>query len=250
MTPLNDRDARTLAGLFAHPLRQNIHWHDVLHLCNAIGGEVDVLRNQRLRLRLPAGGYQIWMQSRSQAGRGELQQDDVMQLRRFLAQAGITPTEQSTAGPPLPSESEPVRLVIRIDHRLADLYRLHDNTIEHTHIRPHGLWGSDQNLSHRHERDIAGQRAPLDREYLHHISTALEQADQVLLCGHGHGQADVVQLLLKELHQHRPDLLQRVVGSERLDDPALSERQLLRLAAQHFGSEPPRLGAAEPAQRS
>jgi hypothetical protein len=140
--------------------------------------------------------------------------------------------------------------VIRIDHRLADLYRLNDDEVQHTHIRPHGVWGGDQNLSHRHERDIAGQRAPLDREYLQHISTALEQADQVVLCGHGHGQADVVQLLLKELRQHRPDLLQRVIATERLDDPALSERQLLRLATQHFGSGMPRLGAAEPAQKS
>jgi hypothetical protein len=249
MTPLNDRDARTLAGVFAHPLQHNIHWHDVMHLCNTIGGDVDVLRDQRVRLRLPAGGYQIWMHSRSQPGRGELHHDDVMQLRRFLAQAGITPTGHSNPGP-APTGSEPVRLVIRIDHRLADLYRLNDDEVQHTHIRPHGVWGGDQNLSHRHERDIAGQRAPLDREYLQHISTALEQADQVVLCGHGHGQADVVQLLLKELRQHRPDLLQRVIATERLDDPALSERQLLRLATQHFGSGMPRLGAAEPAQKS
>jgi hypothetical protein len=249
MTTMAARDERTLSALFAHPLQHNIRWQDVLHLCNAIGGDVEVLPDQRLRLRLIAGGYQIWLHARSRPGRGVLHQDDVLQLRRCLTLAGIPPSGERGA-PAAASTTQPVQLLIRIDHRQADIYRLSDDRIEHTHIRPHGLWGSEQNLSHRHERDIAGQRAPLDKDYLQHIATAMEQADQVVLCGHGHGEADVVQLLLKELQLHRPDLLQRVIATERLDDPALTERQLLRLAAHHFGSEPPRLDAAEAAQRS
>lgn len=255
MTALHSRDEHTLAAVFGHPLQHNIHWRDVLHLCQAIGGEVQVLRDQRLRLRLTTGEYQFWIHTHTQPGSGTLQEDEVLQLRRFLKLAGIEPagdsraTGDSSAAEPA-ADDRPVRLVIRLDHRLADVYQLIDGQIQHTHLRPHGLWGGDQNLSHRHERDIAGQRAPLDKAYLRQIGNVLEQADQVVLCGHGHGQADVVQLLLQELRAHRPDLLTRVIATERLDDPALSERQLLLLTSQHFGSEPQRPGAAEPPRKS
>jgi hypothetical protein len=255
MTALHSRDEHTLAAVFGHPLQHNIHWRDVLHLCQAIGGEVQVLRDQRLHLRLPTGEHQIWMHTHVQPGRGTLQEDEVLQLRRFLKLAGITPAgDAGGAGETRATEpaagDRPLRLVIRLDHRLADVYQLIDDRIQHIHLRPHGLWGEDQNLSHRHERDIAGQRAPLDKAYLRQIGNVLEQADQVVLCGHGHGQADVVQLLLQELRTHRPDLLARVIATVRLDDPALSERQLLQLAAQHFDSEAQRPDAAEPPRKS
>ena len=138
--------------------------------------------------------------------------------------------------------------MVRLDHRGADLWHLVGEAVEQAELEPHGLWGSDQNLSHRHERDIAGQRAPLDHAYLEGLSDAIAQADAVLLLGHGHGQADVRQLLVAHLRRHHPLLLQRIVGVVTVDDSALSEAELLALAREHFGNQPHRRPLATPGQ--
>jgi len=140
------------------------------------------------------------------------------------------------------------RLQVRLDHRGADLWHLVGEAVEQAELEPHGLWGGDQNLSHRHERDIAGQCAPLDHAYLEGLSDAIAQADAVLLLGHGHGQADVRQLLVAHLRRHHPQLLQRIVGVVTVDDSALSEAELLALAREHFGNQPHRRPLATPGQ--
>ena len=171
----------------------------------------------------------------------------MLRLRRLLEQAGITP-EHPEASEPGPRGDQAHRLVVRLDHRGADLWHLVGEAVEQAELEPHGLWGSDQNLSHRHERDIAGQRAPLDHAYLEGLSDAIAQADAVLLLGHGHGQADVRQLLVAHLRRHHPLLLQRIVGVVTVDDSALSEAELLALAREHFGNQPHRRPLATPGQ--
>jgi hypothetical protein len=171
----------------------------------------------------------------------------VLRLRRLLEQAGITP-EHPEASEPGPRGDQAHRLVVRLDHRGADLWHLVGEAVEQAELEPHGLWGSDQNLSHRHERDIAGQRAPLDHAYLEGLSDAIAQADAVLLLGHGHGQADVRQLLVTHLRRHHPQLLQRIVGVVTVDDSAMSEAELLALAREHFGNQPHRRPLAAPGQ--
>jgi len=70
----------------------------------------------------------------------------------------------------------------------------------------------------------------------------------VLLLGHGHGQADVRQLLVTHLRRHHPQLLQRIVGVVTVDDSAMSEAELLALAREHFGNQPHRRPLAAPGQ--
>jgi hypothetical protein len=57
-------------------------------------------------------------------------------------------------------------------HTHTDAFLLDGDTVEHAALRPHGLWGSDQSLRHRHDGDIAGQRAPLDHAYLDRVVPA------------------------------------------------------------------------------
>jgi hypothetical protein len=113
---------------------------------------------------------------------------------------------------------------------------------------PHGIWGTDQNLTHRHDRDQAGQRAPLDNDYLARITEAMTEADVVLLLGHGTGESDMRQVLLHYLETHRRDLIERIVGVETLDGSDLSEEEMLAVAREHFGNLPHRRPLVIPGQ--
>ena len=140
------------------------------------------------------------------------------------------------------------RLVIQLDNAAAHLWWLQGETVEHSELKPHGLWSTGQRLSHRHDRDIAGQRAPLDHAYLNAISEALEGAEAVLLLGHGTGESSMAHLLLQHLQTHRPDLLPRIVATVSLDDGGLSPQGLLAIARQHFGNLPHRHPLVVPGQ--
>ena len=94
-----------------------------------------------------------------------------------------------------------------------------------------------QRLSHRHDRDIAGQRAPLDHDYLTRIEQAIAQAKVVLLVGHGKGQRNMAEVLKNHLRQHQPHLLERVRAIT-VNDTSLSDDALLALARQQFGNLP------------
>jgi hypothetical protein len=61
-------------------------------------------------------------------------------------------------------------------------------------------------------------------------------ADGVLLLGHGSGESDMRLVLLDYLQQHRPDLLDRIVGIDSLSMAHPSEAQILANAREHFGN--------------
>jgi hypothetical protein len=236
----------TLDALFAHPLRHNIRWDHLVGLWDSLGGQVERLDQARLRLRLPDGS-ETWMHHAAGRQHAVLAADDVLRLRHLLQQAGITPSHP-VAVPAVPRGDQARRLVMRMNHRGADVYWLDGDEVDHATLRPHGLWGSEQNLSHRHDRDIPGQRAPLDNDYLQRLTLMLESADTVLLLGHGHGEASLMHTFLGYVRRHRPELLGRISASEHLDDSAFSEGQLLAHAREHFGNLPHRRAIAIPGQ--
>jgi len=237
---------QTLQALFAHPLQHGLRCSRVEGLLLSLGAEVEHLPDHRLQVRLPAGQV-VCLHAAPSLHHPWLDEEGVLRLRRLLQQAGITP-EHPEPAPPAPRGDQAVRLVVRLDHHGATLWRLEGEAVERAQLHPHGLWGGDQNLSHRHERDLAGQRAPLDHDYLARISAAMATADAVLLLGHGRGSSDMRQLLLHHLETHRRDLIDRIVAIETVDDSALSEAGLLALARLHFGNLPHRQPLATPGQ--
>lgn len=84
-----DRDNATLQAVFDQPTRQNIAWVDVMHLCNSLGGDVQIFRDHRVRVRLTAGDYHIWLNTSAHDGQHSLSSEHVLQLRRFLRLAGL-----------------------------------------------------------------------------------------------------------------------------------------------------------------
>lgn len=235
----------TLEALFAHPIQHGIHRNRVIELCRALGAEVTQLDQNRLRVRW-AGGEETWLHCGSGNGKNALHPDGLMRLRQVLEQQGISVAHPEPRGESARGDQSH-RLVIRMDHRHSDLFHLEGRDVDHAVLRPHGLWGTGQRLSHRHDRDIAGQRAPIDTDYLQRITQAIAAADVVLLVGHGKGRSNITEVLLKYLERHQAPLLERVTAVS-LNDTSLSDDGLLALARRHFGNLPHRHSLRIPGQ--
>ncbi|MFM9046545.1 MAG: hypothetical protein ACKOOH_02600 [Cyanobium sp.] len=237
---------RTLETLFSHPLAHGLRASKVEALLHALGAEVTPLDGRRLKIRLP-GGQETWLEVGAGVHHPDLDPDAVMRVRHLLQEAGVAPGHPEADGPGVRGDQSR-RLVIHLDHHRTDAFLLEGDQVEHAVLAPHGIWGSGENLSHRHDRDIAGQKAPRDYDYLNRIMHAMEAADAVLLLGHGTGESDMRQLLLDHVRRHRPDLLERLVGVETLSIADPSEGQLLAVAKEHFGNLPHRRPLVIPGQ--
>ncbi|MFM8259733.1 MAG: hypothetical protein ACKN83_07915 [Vulcanococcus sp.] len=241
---------QTLQALYAHPLQHGLRRSRVEALLVSLGADLELLSGHRLQVQLPDGSS-TWLHAGKGAHHPCLDGEAVLRLRHLLQAAGITPDHPDASAASVRGD-QGERLVLQLDHRRAHLWTLQAAgpvaSAEVSLLAAGELWAGDQNLSHRHERDIAGQRAPLDHAYLEQLSARIAEADAVLLLGHGHGQADVRGLLLRHLRLHHPALLERIVGVVALDDTALSEGQLLALAQEHFGNLPHRRPLVVPGQ--
>lgn len=78
---------RTLAAIFAEPVRANINWSDVEALLAACGADISEGEGSRVRIALH-GVRAVFHRPhpRKEAGRGA-----VRSVRRFLTEAGVTP---------------------------------------------------------------------------------------------------------------------------------------------------------------
>lgn len=237
---------RTLEALFSHPLAHGLRASKVEALLHALGADVTPLNGRRLRIRFP-GGQDTWLEVGEGVHHPDLDPEAVLRVRHLLQEAGVTPGRPEAEGP-RPRGDQSRRLVIHLDHHRTDAFLLEGDAVEHAVLTPHGVWGSGENLSHRHDRDIAGQKAPRDHDYLNRILQAMEGADAVLLLGHGTGESDMRQLLLAHVRRHRPDLMERLVGVETLASADPSEGQLLAVAREHFGNLPHRHPLVIPGQ--
>lgn len=229
---------RTLQALYAHPLQHGVRVAKVEALFRSLGATVTELGDRRLRLQMPAG-QETWIHTSCGLRQPDLDAEAMMRIRHLLQEAGVTPDHPEADGPS-PRGDQSRRLILHLDHRHTDVFRLEGEEVEHAVLKPHGIWGTDQNLSHRHDRDQAGQRAPVDHDYLARLAAAIADADVVLLLGHGHGANDMRQLLLHDLETHHRELVDRIVGIETLDDGGLSDDELLAMAREYFGNQPHR----------
>jgi hypothetical protein len=242
---MNRHHLRTLEALYAHPLRHGVRRSQVEALFRSLGAEVSSLEDQRLRIRMPAG-QETWIHANC-GHHPDLDSDAMQRVRQFLQEIGVNP-DHPEADADSPRGDQSRRLVMVLDHQHTDVFRLEGDTVEHAVLLPHGVWGSGENLTHRHDRDIAGQRAPRDADYLARLSAAMADADAVLLLGHGTGESDLRQVLLDHLSHHRRDLLAKVVGVVTVDDGGLSDEGLLAIAREHFGNLPHRRPLRIPGQ--
>ena len=232
---MHKSETQTLQAIFAHPLQQGVRCQAVEDLLRALGGSTQ-LEGHRVKIKLPVAG-QTWIQLESHTQHKDLGKESTMQLRRFLEKAGVNPNNPAKVLKGVRGDQSN-RLVLHLSHRSTDAYLLKGKEVEHAVLKAHGLWGEDQNLTHRHERDIAGQKAPTDYNYLKQLSSAIEAADAVVLVGHGDGDSDMRQHLIHFLENHHPHLMKKIVDVTTADGSRLQEGELLALARRQFGNLP------------
>lgn len=85
---LSGHHATTLAKIFGHPVSHNVEWHDVRSLLEHVG-EVQEERDGRLRVTI-AGSTRVF-ESLHNHHRHALDEQQVLDVRRMLADVGITP---------------------------------------------------------------------------------------------------------------------------------------------------------------
>jgi hypothetical protein len=235
---MNPSNLRTLHAIFAHPLQHGIRIHDVEALFSSFGATVHPLEHHRFKINWSSGEF-IWIALGHHPSRTELDGDAVIAVRRFLESAGHTPQQPEAAISPLLGDHG-TYLVLHLTHHSTEAFYSKGLGTENFTLKPFGLWSTHQSLHNRRERDLSGQKAPFDFDYLHLLVQAIQDSDAVLLLGHGHGESDMRQILLKYLANHHPGLLDRILDKTTLNAHTVTQAELLAIAADHLGQHPRR----------
>ena len=235
---MNASNLRTLHAIFAHPLQHGIRIHDVEALFSSLGATVHPLEHNRFKINWSSGEF-IWIDLGHHPSRTELDGDAVMAVRRFLESAGHTPQQPEAPISPLLGDHG-TYLVLHLTHHSTEAFYSKGLGTENFSLKPFGLWSTHQSLHNRRERDLSGQKAPFDFDYLHLLVQAIQDSDAVLLLGHGHGESDMRQILLKYLANHHPGLLNRILDKTTQNAHTVTQAQLLAIVADHLGQHPRR----------
>ena len=230
---MNASNLRTLQAIFAHPLQHGIRIHDVEALFSSLGATVHPLERHRLKISWPSGEF-IWIAMGNHSSRTELDGDAVMAVRRFLEDAGHSLLEPDPSSTPVVVDQGKY-LVLHLSHHSTEAFHFTGLGTERSTLKPFGLWSTHQSLHNRRERDLSGQRPPFDFDYLQLLVQAIQDSTVVLLLGHGHGESDMRQVLLKYLSSHHPGLLDRILDKSTVDAQTVTQPELLAIAADHFG---------------
>jgi len=228
--PLPDRagvsgaNRRTLNAVFRHPLAHNLEWNDVVALIDKIG---DVNRKPNDEFEFRVSGHVHFMH---RPHTKDVSSDDVVALRKFLAQAGWSSEER----PAEVERSEPaaVNLMVVVDHHDAKIYDIASdagNAAGKT-IKPYDPHHFLHHLTHKDQFVARGQRAPEDITFYQAIAAGLGRASSIVVVGHGTGKSNAANHLSDYLRTHHPALAKRIVRECVADLSSVTEPQLLKLA--------------------
>ncbi len=133
--------------------------------------------------------------------------------------------------------------VVWLDHRLAHVLHLaRDHVAEALHVHAKGSGHLLEHAKHIHHKagTRSGNHAPDNPIYFNDVIAALGDAHDWLIVGPGTAKQD----FMRHLKEHRPELIERVVGVESADHP--TDNQIAAHARRYFlGSDRlrPALGA-------
>lgn len=228
MPPLSHADRRVLDNLFSLPLSQDVSWHGVVGLCEALGG-VEVRPNGKFAFQLRDEQH---VMVRPEGDR--LAPEDVMDFRELITRAGYAPELSS---PPATTPGAAVaRLLIVVDHHEAKLYRI-DLALQGaaTHvITPYDPHQFLHHLAHKDQSRERGQRAHEDATFYERIAEAASAGGQVVLIGDGAGHSSAVHHLAEYLRTHHPETYQRIILERVADLGHLTDAQLLAIGRKAF----------------
>lgn len=79
----------TLEQIFAHPTSHNIHWRDVVHMFQALGGTTDETKKDHLKVKL--ADKEMSFNIPKNGGHTLEDNHEISQIRRFLKDCGFGP---------------------------------------------------------------------------------------------------------------------------------------------------------------
>jgi len=114
--------------------------------------------------------------------------------------------------------------IVWIDHHQAKVFRFNADDVERAVVRPH-----DPTVHLHHKANTIGSgHAPVDKDFLGRVTTAMAGAGTILIVGPAGAKTE----LATHLAAHAPDLSARVAAVEAADHP--SEGELVALARRFF----------------
>ncbi|HEV3260078.1 MAG TPA: type II toxin-antitoxin system HicA family toxin [Gemmataceae bacterium] len=84
---MSKKHRRTLAAIFAEPVRANVNWSDIETMLEACGAEISEGKGSRVRIALN-GVRAVFHRPHPQK---ETDMGALRSMRRFLSEAGVTP---------------------------------------------------------------------------------------------------------------------------------------------------------------
>ncbi|MES2370620.1 hypothetical protein [Thiobacillus thioparus] len=114
--------------------------------------------------------------------------------------------------------------VVWLDHNEARVMHVSPDDVEKSVIHP---VNPPRHLQ-RKRGSVSGSRQPEDQQYYHDVVEALSGAAEILIVGPGHAKLE----LIKHIHAHDHDVVQKVVGVETVDHPG--DGQLVAFARKYF----------------
>jgi hypothetical protein len=137
-----------------------------------------------------------------------------------------------TARPPV---SDSVHVLVVIDHRMARIYKADLHETAHDCIIPYDANGLGRHL-HYVQNESNGQQQAARKSFYDAVAKTLQSAKRILLFGCDTGSGNAMEQLFTELKRNYQALARRVVGSVVVNEPHLTENQLLAKArAYHAG---------------
>jgi hypothetical protein len=221
---LSRKDLTTLHALFRHPTAHNLHWRDALALAKAIG-QVEDKSDSHVVLHI--GGESLTIHRPHSK---DLTGEDVIDLRHLMTRAGYT----AEAVPPAPDTqaSTAPDLLVAIAHHEARIFHLDlPRGTEPGTIRPYDPHHFLHHMRHKDEDHERGQKSPEDATFYARIAAAVGLAGRIVIIGHGTGASNAAEHLAEYLRTHHPETFARVVTDMVADVSALTDHQLMALAA-------------------
>ncbi|KAA8493821.1 hypothetical protein FVE85_4958 [Porphyridium purpureum] len=139
-----------------------------------------------------------------------------------------------------------LHFLVHVDGNGAKVYRtvMRASSREPEKIEPyhHNFpWSSDllgpQLDGHNHPPKQSHME-PHMKKFLTAVERVIEQADEVILVGHGTGKASMLELLVKHMHEKRHDLEPKIAAVIRHENTHhITDPQLLKLAREHYRGE-------------
>ena len=99
------------------------------------------------------------------------------------------------------------------------------------------IWAIDADPQGRREHRVADNQ---DGTYGDDNDEYLGKADGILLLGHGNGKANASHHFVAYAEKHFSGVAAKLISEVRCDIDDSTDRQVLRLAQQYFGTEPDR----------